>query len=161
MNPSAIKEILSSAKALNQKGRKGSPDAFILSWIAWEGTKFRMLAVGQKLKGIKIKQTYSDHNELELWREKKFRLQWKKVFGKYPDSMPGLPGKIFRQLNNYKKYRDRIIHGKSLGSPSNIQTATDKIIEILENKDWMTDITINSKNKTIRLLEHFERIRKK
>ena len=120
-----------------------------------------MLAVGQKIKGVKIKETYSDTNELELWREKNFRMHWKNVFGKSPDSMPGMPGKIFRQLNSYKKYRDRIIHGKSLGNPSNMQAATDKIIEVLENMEWMTEIKIISKNKTIHLFEYFERRRKK
>jgi len=157
MNPSSINELFKSAKSLHEKKRKGSPDAFILSWIAWEGTKLRMLAIGQKVKGIKIKDTYSNHKDLRLWEDKKFNNQWQKVFGNLPSSMPGKATKIFRQLQGFKKYRDTIIHGKSLGNPTNIHEATKKLLEVLENKDWMKDINIISKSKKVNLLDRFEK----
>jgi hypothetical protein len=84
MNPSAIKELLTSAKKLHHDKRKGSPEAFILSWIAWEVMKLRILAVAQKKMGVKIKDTYLSHKDLNLWNEEKFDRQWRKVFGKNP-----------------------------------------------------------------------------
>lgn len=54
MNPSAIRELTASAKNLHHTKRKGSPDAFILAWIAWEGFKLRMLAVAQKKQGAPV-----------------------------------------------------------------------------------------------------------
>ena len=79
MNPSSIRELTASARALQKTKRQGSPEAFILAWIAWEGMKLRILAVAQKKLGIKIKDTYLSHKELRLWNQVKFENQWKQV----------------------------------------------------------------------------------
>jgi hypothetical protein len=89
MNPSAIKELVTSAKQLHQTKRKESPEAFILSWIAWEGMKLRILAEAQKKMVIKIKDTYLSHKDLNLWNEEKIDRQWRKVFGQNPSNMSG------------------------------------------------------------------------
>ena len=66
MNPSSIRELTASARALQKTKRQGSPEAFILAWIAWEGMKLRILAVAQKKMGIKIKDTYLSHNPFNI-----------------------------------------------------------------------------------------------
>jgi hypothetical protein len=160
MNPSAIKELATSAKELHQNKRKGSPEAFILSWIAWEGTKLRILAVAQKKMGIKIKDTYLSHKDLNLWNEEKFDRQWRKVFGKNPSNMSGAAGKVFREMKKYKKYRDKLVHGKEFGNPNNVDFATAALLKNLENKDWLKDLFIVVKDKSYSLYDIFERKRK-
>lgn len=161
MNPSAITELTTSAKNLTDTKRKGSPEAFILAWIAWEGSKLRMLAVAQKKQGIKIKETYASHKDKSLWNEKIFEKEWKRVFGEYPASMRGMPGKIFKKINSYKKYRDKLVHGKSFGNPNNVHDATLEILRVLEDKKWLDEILIVTKMGTLKMSDHFYRVNRK
>lgn len=160
MDPSAINELTRSAKELHHTKRKGSPEAFILSWIAWEGMKLRILAVAQKKIGIKIKDTYLSHKDLNLWSEEKFDRQWRKAFGKNPSNMSGAAGKVFREMKKYKKYRDKFAHGKEFGNPKNVDSATVALLKNLEDKDWLKDLFIVANNKSCSLYELFERERK-
>jgi len=160
MNPSSIRELVASARALQKTKRQGSPEAFILAWIAWEGMKLRILAVAQKKMGKKIKDTYSSHKEIRLWNQAKFENQWKQVFGKKPANMSGLPGKVFREMEKYKKYRDKLVHGKEFGNPINVEKATLSILKILEDQEWLREIKFSIKDKTNNIYEIFERNRK-
>lgn len=160
MNPSAIRELSKSSRELQQLKRKGSPDAFILAWIAWEGMKLRILAVAQKKKGIKIKDTYAVHKELKLWNEAIFEKQWKKVFGTNPSNMSGKVGKIFREIKTYKKYRDKLVHGKEFGNPTNVEKATLSILHVLENQEWLKELEIKSKKNQYSIYDLFDRKRK-
>ena len=157
MKPSSIRELTASARALQITKRQGSPEAFILAWIAWEGMKVRILAVAQKKMGIKIKDTYLSHKELRLWNQVKFENQWKQVFGKKPANMSGVPGKVFREMEKYKKYRDKLVHGKEFGNPINFEKATLSILEILENQEWLKEIKLSVKSKTHNIHEIYER----
>jgi hypothetical protein len=160
MNPSSIRELTASARALQKNKRQGSPEAFILAWIAWEGMKLRILAVAQKKMGIKIKDTYSSHQELRLWNQVKFENQWKQVFGKNPSNMSGVAGKVFREMEKYKKYRDKLVHGKEFGNPINVEKATISILNLLEDREWLKDLFIVLKDKSYSLYDIFERKRK-
>lgn len=160
MNPSSIRELTASARALQKTKRQGSPEAFILAWIAWEGMKLRILAVAQKKMGTKIKDTYSSHQELRLWNQVKFENQWKQVFGKNPSNMSGVAGKVFREMEKYKKYRDKLVHGKEFGNPINVQKATISILNLLEDREWLKDLFIVVKDKSYSLYDIFERKRK-
>jgi len=160
MNPSSIRELTASARALQKTKRQGSPEAFILAWIAWEGMKLRILAVAQKKMGIKIKDTYSSHQELRLWNQVKFENQWKQVFGKNPSNMSGVAGKVFREMEKYKKYRDKLVHGKEFGNPINVEKATISILNLLEDREWLKDLFIVVKDKSYSLYDIFERKRK-
>ena len=160
MNPSSIRELTASARALQKTKRQGSPEAFILAWIAWEGMKLRILAVAQKKMGTKIKDTYSSHQELRLWNQIKFEKQWKQVFGKNPSNMSGVAGKVFREMEKYKKYRDKLVHGKEFGNPINVQKATISILNLLEDREWLKDLFIVVKDKSYSLYDIFERKRK-
>jgi hypothetical protein len=160
MNPSSIRELTASARALQKTKRQGSPEAFILAWIAWEGMKLRILAVVQKKMGTKIKDTYLSHQELRLWNQVKFEKQWKQVFGKNPSNMSGVAGKVFREMEKYKKYRDKLVHGKEFGNPVNVEKATLSILKILEDQEWLKEIKFSVKNKTYNIYEIYERNRK-
>ena len=157
MNPSSIRELTASARALQKTKRQGSPEAFILAWIAWEGMKLRILAVAQKKMGTKIKDTYSSHKELRLWNQIKFEKQWKQVFGKNPSNMSGVAGKVFREMEKYKKYRDKLVHGKEFGNPINVEKATISILNLLEDREWLKDLFIVVKDKSYSLYDIFER----
>jgi hypothetical protein len=157
MNPSSIRELTASARVLQKTRRQRSPEAFILAWIAWEGMKLRILAVAQKKMGTKIKDTYASHNELKLWNQVKFEKQWKQIFGKNPSNMSGVAGKVFREMEKYKKYRDKLVHGKEFGNPINVEKATLSILKILEDQEWLKEIKFSMNNKSYNIHKIYER----
>jgi hypothetical protein len=119
--------------------------------------KLRILAVAQKKMGTKIKDTYASHNELKLWNQVKFENQWKQVFGNKPSNMSGVPGKVFREMEKYKKYRDKLVHGKEFGNPINVEKATLSILKILEDQEWLKEIKFSVKNRSYNIHKIYEK----
>ena len=60
-------------------------------------------------------------------------------------------------MEKYKKYRDKLVHGKEFGNPINVEKATQSILEILEDQDWLKEIKFNMKSKTYNIHEIYER----
>ena len=74
--------------------------------------------------------------------------------------MSGVAGKVFREMEKYKKYRDKLVHGKEFGNPINVEKATISILNLLEDREWLKDLFIVVKDKSYSLYDIFERKRK-
>jgi hypothetical protein len=74
--------------------------------------------------------------------------------------MSGVAGKVFREMEKYKKYRDKLVHGKEFGDPVNVEKATLSILKILEDQEWLKEIKFSVRNKTYNIYKIYERNRK-
>jgi hypothetical protein len=63
-------------------------------------------------------------------------------------------------MEKYKKYRDKLVHGKEFGNPVNVEKATLSILKILEDQEWLKEIKFSVRNKTYNIYKIYERNRK-
>ena len=141
VNPSDISRTLSAAKALRANSKYGTPEGLLLAYVAWEGLKIRILAVGLAQQGWRFQTFKSAISDLELWRSKNYELAFASVFGQKPQNTKNL-GKIWSRVATAERLRNKFVHGLGQTHPDTIEKSYRFLIEIIEDRSWLDNLSV-------------------
>lgn len=133
MNPAEIKRLLSVAAKLNSQ-RTGTPEAFLLQYIAWEALKVRILIAGMTRSGLTVKEARSLIDSEKIWQGSNYQKLFKKLFGSHPANAKGV-GKYFNMGNQVDDLRHSFVHGSSRLGPKSYRKASEMLNEVFA-ADW-------------------------
>ena len=134
MDPNEILRLLRSAKKLvNDSG--SSPEAFIISYVAWEAFQNRIFLVGLCARGKSVVEAKRIVIDRQIWQLDRKKELFRDVFGSYPENSRFV-GKYFREASKLKKLRDSYIHGAKRVQPDKYREGAELLISIIESDDW-------------------------
>lgn len=133
MNPSEIKRLLTVAAQLNSQ-RSGTPEAFLLQYIAWEALKVRILITGMTYSGLTVKDARGQIDVEKVWQSSNYEKLFKKYFGSLPANAKGV-GKYFNIGNQVDNLRHSFVHGSFRLGPKSYRKASKMLDEIFA-ADW-------------------------
>lgn len=142
MQPNLIKSTAGSANTLLDIRGYGSPEAFLLSYVAWEGLKVRLLVVGLHMHGWAVADIYEQLPAGKIFQEKNYNSVFRWVFGSPPASTKGI-GEDWKSIDQFKDIRHRYVHGASGASPDKLEAATHLITERVLEPEWLTTMKVN------------------
>ena len=152
MQPNEILRLVEQAKLL-AKAPETMPDAFVLSFVAWEGLKVRILVAALKADGHSVAESRAFIRNENLWKSANFDNAFAKLYGSLPSNSMGV-GKVFRSLDRATKIRNAYVHGFSRTSPERFQMEFRAIIEAIES-DWETLLNqLRRRNRISNLVQH-------
>lgn len=143
MQPNLIKSTADSALELLEFRGRGSAEAFLLSYVAWEGLKVRLLVVGLHMHGWAVADIYEQLPAGKIFQEKNYNSIFRSVFGSPPASTKGI-GEHWKSIDQFKDIRHRYVHGASGASPDKLEAATHLIIERVLEPEWLTTIKVTT-----------------
>lgn len=141
MQPHLIKSTADTSLALLRLHGRGSPEAFLLAWVAWEGLKIRILVVGLATKGWRVQDVYDVLSAQRVHDHRHVRHIFKQLFGSFPESTPGL-GEAWRGIEAFRGVRNRYVHGTRGADPLRLESATRSITERVFDTAWLEDLSV-------------------
>jgi hypothetical protein len=133
LSPSEIMRLIAFAKRLSGQSTH-APEAFLISFVAWEALKIRILLVGMTASGMSVRESKEVITRTQIRQQDGYNQLFKEHFGFYPHNAPGFGG-LFRAADSFQKLRNGFIHGVRSSSPEAFRGATSKIAHVLE-ADW-------------------------
>jgi len=137
MNPNEAFRLAQTASEL-AKNNRNTPEAFLLSYVAWEILRARILIVGLFVHGESVSTASKILISARIWRQSKYDEIFEELFTHLPEQSPGM-GKVFREVRRYKRMRDQYVHGSGRYSPETMRMAALRLTEIVKT-DWDTDM---------------------
>ena len=140
MQPNLIRSTAESAQVLLHHRGYGSPEAFLLAWVAWEGIRTRILVVALVMKGWRVKDIYPElaHAHPD---SRQYQRLFRVILGTSPQQIKGT-GETWRQIEQFRKTRNAIAHGIGTSSPARLEAATHLIVEAAESPEWLARIQV-------------------
>ena len=133
MNPAEILRLQAFAANLSTKSTH-APEAFMISYVAWEALKIRILLVGMTASGLTVKESRELITLSTIWQRDGYGKLFMKYFGIHPHSAPVI-GHLYRSADSFQKLRNGFIHGSKSSSPDVFRKASIQISNVIE-ADW-------------------------
>ena len=157
MQPNQIRNLAQSSQWMDALRTHGTPEAFILAWISWEGLKNRILATGLAQRGWQIKDSAHALDQCKVHSKSDYVTAFTFTFGKPPHQLAGL-GKTWTDIEKKRSMRDQIFHGSRTSSPEALLDASQLISDKVLNTAWMTDIAFQAEGSTYKLPNPYSRV---
>jgi hypothetical protein len=138
MDPNEIKRLVAHAKKL-QSSNVTTPEAFVLSFIAWEAFSRRILRVGLAAHGLRKEEANIWLCGAHLSSKSGLNEAFESVYGTSLGSAKGI-GHLFADLAKINALRNKYIHGRSRVKPEAFSKAATALISIIE-ADWSIAIS--------------------
>jgi hypothetical protein len=133
LSPSEIIRLIAFAKRLSAQSTH-APEAFLVSFVAWEALKIRILLVGMTASGMSVRESREVITRTQIQQQDGYNQLFKEHFGFYPHNTPDFGG-LFRTADSFQKLRNGFTHGVKSSSPEAFREATIKIAQVFE-ADW-------------------------
>jgi hypothetical protein len=149
MQPKQIQDMATTAQWISSLKSKGTPEAFALAWISWEGFCNRILALGLHEHGWTLSTSDKAICDIGGYSKRSYRAMFTFAFGKEPSQLGGF-AETWRIISKFEPMRNSIIHGGRIASPEKLEAATILISSKVLNPDWVQSIryTVNGQSKT-------------
>ena len=141
MNPAGIKQTLHAAKLLNEGHPSGTPEGFLLSYVAWEGLKNRILVCGLSQQGWQLNTFKNAIEGQKFWRPEKYDRAFTSVFGKPPQQTTRL-GQIWREANKADNLRGKFVHGMGQSSPERMLASYSFLLATIKDLTWLSNLYV-------------------
>jgi hypothetical protein len=138
MNPAEILRLQAFAAKLSPKSTH-APEAFMITFVAWEALKIRILLVGMTASGLTVRESRELITLSTIWQRDGYGKLFMKYFGKHPHNAPVI-GQLFRSADSFQKLRNGFIHGGKSSSPDVFRKATLQISNVID-ADWESLLT--------------------
>jgi hypothetical protein len=142
MKQSSIRQTAQTARALAAERHYGTPEAFLLAWVAWESLKFRVLAVGLVRQGWRMEAVKEFFDKSSLYTKKDYNKVFGQVFGKHPEQHAGEVGHIWRECEAARRVRHRFVHGMGSSRPQTLSSSTERLLLAVENVEWLKPLMV-------------------
>ena len=142
MSPSSIQRTIQVARSLLDETGYGNPEAFIISWIAWEKVKFRTLQMGLVKHGFTLKTTDVAIRDSKLHQRDTFKSAFEQVFGRRPGNLPKLPKSQWALAESHRELRHKVVHGFGQDHPRVLRQATSDLLGVLDDLSWTQGIPV-------------------
>lgn len=145
MNPNAIRKLLDEAKSLHSDSLDSNTytiPAFLSSWVAWEALRTRFIRVIIHHQGWLLKDA---DRVLAKKKISSMPAAEKVISGlglKHPHHWAGKSAKGWKALIEIEPLRHRLIHGFKSMEPVRVKTATEVVIYLVSNHDWLSAVPI-------------------
>lgn len=142
MRPSDIRRTASAAKRLAEAPSNGTPEAFLLAWVAWEAFRFRVLAVGLAKQGwamTAIKEFFLNSN---LYYDRTYNRAFAKVFGRQPQQLRKEIASVWKACESCRALRHKFVHGMGSTNPDALARATDTLLSAVGDAQWISALTV-------------------
>ena len=149
MQPKQIQDMATTAQWISSLKSKGTPEAFALAWISWEGFCNRILALGLHEHGWTLSTSDKAISEIGAYSKRSYRAMFTFAFGKEPSQLGGF-AQTWRTISKFEPIRNSIIHGGRIPSPEKLEAATNIISSKVLDPDWVQSVryTVNGQVKT-------------
>lgn len=141
---------------LREKGR-GSPEAFLLAWVAWEGLKIRLLVVGLAMQGWRVQDIYEVLSEQRVHDHRHIRNVFKGISGSFPENTSGM-SQAWQQIEAFRDVRNRYVHGTRGADPARLEAGTHLITEHVLDTGWLEEIQVRGDSQNTRLGDPYRRL---
>lgn len=141
MQPNLIKSTAESSLTLLGERGRGTPEALLLAWVAWEGLKTRTLVVGLAMQGWKVQDIYDALAAESVHTREHVRGVFRSVFGSFPDNTKGI-SQTWQHIEQFREVRNRYVHGARGAAPLRLEAGTHLITEHVLDTTWLHDVRI-------------------
>ena len=157
MQPNLIKSTADSALELLDFRGRGSAEAFLLSWVAWEGLKVRVLAVGLHTHGWSVADIYESLPNGRIYQDKNYGAVFHQVFGTSPHGTQGVSS-TWAEIEAFRDVRHRYVHGARGSSPAKLEAATHLITERVLEPQWLAVAKVSTTEGKVPLGDPYRRL---
>lgn len=157
MRPNVIQSTAHTAVELTRERGRGTPEALLLAWVAWEGLKVRLLVVGFAKMGWLVQDVYEALESERVGELQVYRRLFKYVYGTFPDNTR-VVGTPWRGIEEARVLRHRYVHGMGTASPERLLTATNRIAEAVLDCTWLECLTVKVGGQRVRIGHPYARL---
>lgn len=143
-------------RLLDERGR-GTPEALLLAWVAWEGLKIRVLVVGLAMQGWKVQDIYSAVSTERVHTVDHVRGVFRAVFGSFPENTNGV-SKTWQHIEQFREVRNRYVHGAKGAAPLRLEAGTHLITEHVLDTTWLHGIPITLEGQRTTIGDPYRRL---
>lgn len=143
MQPHLIRSTSDSAITLLGERGRGTPEALLLSWVAWEGLRIRLLVVAWCMQGWQVKDVYSALSEERFHSSAHYDNVFRATFGSKPQSAKGV-GQRWTQLETFRATRNAFVHGTRGGSPLRLEAGIHLMRESVLDPQWLSGLPVST-----------------
>jgi hypothetical protein len=120
---------------------RGTPEAFILAWIGWEGLKFRILVVALSMKGWKVSDIQDVFAHPGVHTNEHYRRLFKSIFGAFPNNIKGI-GTQWGEAEKYRDLRNKYVHGAKSNHPEKFLSAIENLYSLTTEVEWLSNLSL-------------------
>ena len=157
MQPSLIRSTANSALDLLELRGRGSTEAFLLSWVAWEGLKVRLVVVGLNMQGWQVSDVYAGLTDGRVHTNQNYLALFRTIYGRNPHNVSGV-GDTWRQIEEFREVRNRYVHGTRGAAPAKLEAATLMITERVLDPSWLRGTPIKTEEGMSKLGDPYRRL---
>ena len=157
MQPNLIRSTADSSLSLLASRGRGTPEAFLLAWVAWEGLKIRVLVVGLSMQGWKVQDIYDVLSQDKVHAVDHVRGLFKAVFNSYPENARGV-GQDWCLIEDFRDVRNRYVHGARGAAPLRLEAGTHLITQRVLDPSWLAPLTVVVDGERTRLGDPYRRL---
>lgn len=157
MQPNLIRATANSSLDLLAMRGRGSPEAFLLAWVAWEGLKIRILVVALTQQGWKVQDVYDELSSSRLHTLEHYRTLFKSIFGTYPESTRGV-GATWCSIEEFRDVRNRYVHGTRGAAPLRLEAGTHLITGHVLDPSWLERLALDVDGDRVNLGAPYRRL---
>jgi len=145
VNSRAIQNLLGESQspysdALNCN--KYTTPAFLSGWVAWEALRTRFIRVLMHHKGWKLKDADKALANKKISSMKAAASVITGLEFKEPHHWPNKSAKAWKALVQIEPLRHRIVHGFKTSDPTQIKAATQLVLILVANHEWLSDLPV-------------------
>lgn len=147
MNPKAIKNIAAYAR---QQSASGAPSfeqalaAFLMSWVAWETLRHRLLRELAHDQGWSMKDAQTALGNLRISSMGHTSDTLRQLNAKGANAWEERPAAIWKVLLGVEAIRNRVAHGARTVTPARLNAATAFVLAAIEDgsraNGWLSEI---------------------
>lgn len=142
MQPHLIRSSAESALALLEESERGTPQALLLAWVAWEGLKIRVLVVGLAMQGWRVADIYDVLSDERVHSVAHLRGLFREVFGSYPEGARGI-APTWKAVEEFRDLRNRYVHGTRGAAPMKLEAGTHLIVGCVRDPSWISVLSVS------------------
>lgn len=157
MKPNLIKSTANSALELMTYHGRGSTEAFLLSWVAWEGLKIRLAVVGLHMQGWKVADIYDGLSAARVHSNENYLRLFRTIYGSNPQNTKGI-GSQWKTIEEFRTIRNRYAHGTGGAAPMKLEAGTHLITDSVLDTDWLSRVPITTENGRVSLGDPYRRL---
>ena len=127
---------------LGSHGR-GTPEALLLSWVAWEGLRIRLLVVALCMSGWQVKDIYAALSAERFHSSPHYDNLFRVVFGARPQNSSGISGR-WQQIESFRRDRNAFVHGTRGGPPLRLEAGVHLLQDSVINPEWLAHLRLKT-----------------
>jgi len=150
MQPHLIKSTSDSAMTLLGTRGRGTPEALLLSWVAWEGLRVRLLVVGLSLQGWRVQDVYAALSAGRFHHVAHYDNIFRTTFGAKPHNAKGV-GAQWQSIEQFRAIRNAYVHGTRGSSPLRLEAGVHLLRDAVMDPSWLSNLPVRTGTETVRL----------